>query len=198
MLRKFNPWYDLPSRSHFSHVAILALYSETCEKLEALLRSDEVEYYSSTADFWSSDATEPHLGYTIHYLNKQMWELQSACLQLYYTPEDHTDINLKQALAHTIEKWHLNANNVVVLTTDNATNICLACESFEWRHLSCFGHNLDLAVQNGLADHGIERILCACMQTSCCCLFLWLEKKKTVVGRTRKERFTKAQAESRC
>ena len=64
----------------------------------------EVEYYSSTADLWSSDAMEPYLGYANHYLNKQTWELQSACLQVHYTPEDHTGINLKQALAHTIEE----------------------------------------------------------------------------------------------
>ena len=43
---------------------------------------------------------ERYLGYTIHYLNKQTWELQSACLQVHYAPEDHTGINLKQAL-HT-------------------------------------------------------------------------------------------------
>ena len=159
---KFNPRYDLLSKNHFSHVAIPALYSETHEKLEALLRSDEVEYYSSTADLWSSDAMEPYLGYTIHYLNKRTWELQSACLQVHYTPEDHTGVNLKQALAHTIEEWHLNANNMVALTTDNARNICLACELLGWRHLNCFGHNLDLAVQKGLADYRIERVLHVC------------------------------------
>lgn len=53
MLRKFNPRYDLPSRNHFSRVVIPALYSETHEKLETMLKSDGVEYYSSTADLWS-------------------------------------------------------------------------------------------------------------------------------------------------
>ena len=72
MLRKFNPRYDIPSRNHFSQVAVPALYSETHEKLEALFRGDEiVEYFSSTIDLWSSDAMEPYLGYSIQYINKR-------------------------------------------------------------------------------------------------------------------------------
>ena len=73
---------------------------------------------------------EPYLGYTIHYFNKRTWELQSACLQVHYTPEDRTGVNLKQALAHTIEDWHLDAKEMVALTTEN---ICLACELLGWR-----------------------------------------------------------------
>ena len=104
MLRKFNPRYDLPSRNHFSRVVLPALYSETREKLETLLGGDEVEYFSSTTDLWSSDAMEPYLGDSIHYINKRTWELHSACLQGHYTPEDdHTGINLKEALALTID-----------------------------------------------------------------------------------------------
>ena len=99
---------------------------------------------------------EPYLGYSIHYINKRTWELRSACLQVHYTPEDHTGINLKEAFAHTIEEWYLDASKMVALTTDNARNICLACELLGWRHLNCFGHNLDLAVHKGLLDHKIE------------------------------------------
>ena len=138
MLRKFNPWYDLLSRNHFSRLVLPALYSETHEKLETLLGGDEVEYFSYTTDLRSSDAMEPYLGYSNHYINKRTWKLHSACQQVHYTPEDHTGINLKEALAHMIEEWHLDANKMVALTTDNARNMCLACELLSWRHLNCF------------------------------------------------------------
>ena len=128
MLRKFNPKYDLPSRNHFSRVALPAFYSETRKKMEASLTGDEIEYFSSTTDLWSLDIMEPYLGYSIRYINKRTWELWSACQQVRYTPEDHTGINLKEALAHTIEEWHLDASKMVALTTDNARNMCLACE----------------------------------------------------------------------
>ena len=55
-LRKFNPKYDLTSRNHFSRVMFPTLYSETHEKLGKLLGGDEIEYFSSTTDLWSSDA----------------------------------------------------------------------------------------------------------------------------------------------
>ena len=72
------------------------------------------------------------------------------------------DISVKEVLAHTIEEWHLDANKMVALTTDNTRNMCLACKLLGWRHLNCFGHNLDLAIQKGLADHRIEQVLCVC------------------------------------
>ena len=186
MLRKFNPRYDLPSRNHFSRVALPALYSETREKLEALLGGDEIEYFSSTTDLWSSDAMEPYLGYSIHYINKRTWELQSACLQVHYTPEDHTGINLKEALAHTIEEWHLDASKMVALTTDNARNMCLACELLGWRHLNCFGHNLDLAVQKGLADHRIERVLRVCRQVVAAFSYSWKRRRQMLEEQEKK------------
>ena len=93
-----------------------------------LLGGDEIESFPSTTDLWSSDAIEPYLGYSIHYINMRTWELLNAFLQVHYTPEDHTGINLKEALVQTIEEWHLDANKMVALTTDNARNMCLACE----------------------------------------------------------------------
>ena len=47
-------------------------YSETREKLEALLGGDKVEYFSSTTDLWSSVAIAPYLGYSIHGLFVQV------------------------------------------------------------------------------------------------------------------------------
>ena len=40
----------------------------------------------------------------------------------------------------------------MAITTDSGANIKLACELLGWQRLSCFGHNLDLAVNKGLDD----------------------------------------------
>ena len=115
LLRKFNPKYDLQSRNCFSWITLPALYSETHEKLETLLGRDEIKYFSSTTDLWLSNATEPYLGYSIHYINKRTRVLHSACLQVSYIPECHTTISLNKALAHTIEQWHLDASKMLAL-----------------------------------------------------------------------------------
>ena len=39
------------------------------------------------------------------------------------------------------------------------SNIKLACRLLEWRRLSCFGHNLDLAINKGIKDHRMDRVL---------------------------------------
>ena len=40
----------------------------------------------------------------------------------------------------------------MLITTDSSANIKLACELLGWQKLSCFGHNLDLAVNKSLND----------------------------------------------
>ena len=78
------------------------------------------------------------MGYSIRYIDMRTWELHSVCLQVYYTPEDHMGINLKEALAHIIEEWHLDANKMVALAPGNARNLYLAFKLLGWRHLNCF------------------------------------------------------------
>ena len=48
------------------------------------------------------------------------------------------------------------------VTTDSASNVKLACELLNWQRLSCFGHNLNLAISKGLNDSRVERALRVC------------------------------------
>ena len=57
----------------------------------------------------------------------------------------------------TLQQWKLEENRLVVMTTDSGSNIKAACEILGWACLSCFGHNLNLAVNKGLNDYHIER-----------------------------------------
>ena len=45
------------------------------------------------------------------------------------------------------------------ITTDSGSNIKLACDLLNWTRLSCFGHNLNLAVGKGLNDARVQRTL---------------------------------------
>ena len=98
MISRFNPRYDLPTRSYFSRIAIPALYHEVREDLQAKLKSVDMDHFSSTKDLWSSSAMESYLSYTIHYVTTS-WEFRSYCLQAHYMPEDHTGMNLQDALS---------------------------------------------------------------------------------------------------
>ena len=67
-------------------------------------------------------------------------------------PEAHTGSNLQDALTSSLDQWNLDAEKQVAITTDSSATIKLACELLDWQRLSCFGHNLDLAVHKGLDD----------------------------------------------
>ena len=85
-------------------------------------------------------------------------------------------MNLNEVLAASLDQWHLDADNQVAITTDSGINIKLACKLLGWQRLSCFGHNLDLAVNKGL-DDGSGYCIKKMLEDSCC-LFSKLEKKQ--------------------
>lgn len=118
--------------------------------------------FSGTTDFWTSTAGDSYFTYTCHYTDAQ-WEMQSFCLSTHYIPQDHTGENIKEALSATLLQWHLDQSKYIGITTDSGSNVKSTCERFvNWRRLSCFGHNLNLALEKGLNDGHLQRELHLC------------------------------------
>ena len=103
---------------------------------------------------------KPYLSYTIHYVDDD-WALQSLCLQTLYLPEDHTASNLGEGL-EALRSWSLDVTRQACITTDSASNIKQATEDLGWSHISCFGHNLNLAVSKALKDSCCVSTIGAC------------------------------------
>ncbi len=100
---------------------------------------------------WSSVNMTPYMSLTVHTITPD-WKLESKCLQTTYFPESHTADNLAAALRAALQEWQLDEKKLSAITTDNAANIYAAIRSLHWPWLNCFGHNLNLAVTNGLHD----------------------------------------------
>ena len=162
MVGRLNPRYQLPSRSYFSRTAIPALYSEVREDIEKRLVQHSA-YYSATTDMWTSGSTDPYISFTIHYINNN-WDMCSHCLATTCLIEDHTGENIKISLLDTLHEWNLDATKLVAITTDSGSNIKRACSLLQWTRISCFGHNLDLAIQKSLQDERVTRVLRICHQ----------------------------------
>ena len=158
LLKKMDPQYDLPSSKYFSKVAIPALYKETRQKLESVLK--EVGFFLPTADIWSSITAEPYISYTVHHINPD-WNRESKCLQTLFFPADHTAQNIAEILQDTLEQWGLKPKNQTCITTDNGSNfLCAVRSHLVWPYLSCFGHNLHLAISNSIKeDSRVQRAL---------------------------------------
>ena len=161
MLYKFNPRFQLPTRKHFTKVAIPSLVSQVRDKIEGLIAGRELEYFSTTTDLWTSVSGDPYITLTCHFIDSN-WVIKTYCLQTHYLPEDHTAINISEVLAETLQHWKLEESRLVGITTDSGSNVKAACEILGWLRLSCFGHNLNLAVNKGLNDSRVQRALRVC------------------------------------
>lgn len=65
--------------------------------------------------------------------------------------ERHTGCNLEAAIREMCNDWAIT-EKIVAITSDNAKNIKSAIKFLEKPHISCFAHNLHLAVKEGLPE----------------------------------------------
>ena len=133
MVRKLDCRYEIPSRKYFSKNALPSLYVATYQKIADSMKG--LDYFSITADMWSSGKMEPYLAVTIHYIDRD-WNLKSHCLQTLFVPEDHTAENLAPLLRTTLDSWCLLENRLACITTDNGSNIIAAMRILKWDRLA--------------------------------------------------------------
>ena len=157
LLKTLDSRYELPSRAHFSRSVIPGLYAATKQKVAQKVAC--AKYFAATTDMWSSIGLTPYMSFTLHFINED-WELNSFALAAHFLPEDHIADCLVDALEETMSEWKLTPNNLVCLTTDSGSDIVSAAKKLDWTRLSCFGHNLDLAITKALSkDRRCERAL---------------------------------------
>ena len=124
MVSKLNPRYKIPSRKHFSEYEIPALYSLIKEsKVKPVLA--QAGCYSTTTDLWTSGSCDPYITFTIHLIDEE-WNLVSFCLETVPLYEDHTGQNIGDAVLDILENWGLDKDKLVVVTTDNGSNVVVA------------------------------------------------------------------------
>ena len=78
---------------------------------------------------------------------------------------------------NTLASRHLEPKQLVSITTDSASNIRLACQLLKWKRLSCFGRNLDLAINKGLDDQCIDRVINLCRKVVAAFSHSWKRKR---------------------
>jgi len=70
---------------------------------------------------------------------------------------------LGEALQDGLQAWGVGEDKVVCNTIDNGANIVAAVCDLKWPWISCFGHNLNLAVNNAL-NKETDRAFGVCRQ----------------------------------
>ena len=101
----------------------------------------------------------PYISFTLYFINEE-WQLKSFVLSTSFLPKNHTAEVLAEALEEVMSEWNLNSDCLVSLTTDSGTNIVAAARKLHWTRLSCFRHNLNLAITKALSrDKRCDRAL---------------------------------------
>ncbi|XP_062292961.1 E3 SUMO-protein ligase ZBED1-like [Scomber scombrus] len=147
MLATLDAQYEPPGRKYFSETAIPKLYNQLRGEITSELK--EANFVALTTDMWSSINMSPYMSITAHYVSKD-WTLKSKCLETAFAPESHTAAVLAEALQDGLQAWGVGEEKVACITSDNGANIVAAVRDLKWPWISCFGHNLNLAVNNAL------------------------------------------------
>ena len=159
LVAKLDPKYNLPSRKYFSKQEIPSLFAQV--RTDVMKKVSEANYYAATTDLWTSSCNHPYLSYTVHFINNE-WKMCSFCLDTVPLFEDHTGQNLAEAFQDILRNWELDSDNLVGITTDNGSNFVSGMELLGWTRVSCFGHNLNLAVNPALKISRVQRVIRKC------------------------------------
>ena len=65
-------------------------------------------------------------------------------------PERHTGEHVADRLRQAATEWEISDERVSAIVRDNAANMRVAVEEVGWEDVCCFGHTLQLAINNGL------------------------------------------------
>ena len=149
MAKRF-PQYDICSRTHLLSL-IDKLYEERRGNL--LTELSQIPSLAITTDLWTSVANDSYLSLTAHFISLN-WELKHVVLGTFPMPEgeSHSADTIEAKLKELLESWNVN-RKVMCCVTDNAKNIVNACSQLGLPNLSCFGHNINLALKAGTDQH---------------------------------------------
>ena len=173
MISTFDSRYEMPGWTRIALPSLCALVKQRVKQDVSALQC-----FSATTDMWSSVGMQPYMSYTTNYIDSD-WQLQNKCLQTQFLPEDHTGINLAEAMEAALSLWDLDAANQICLTTDNGSNIVSSAGILDWSRLSCFGHNLHLSVTKAIQDDSrCSRALGVCRKIVSSFSMSWKRKRE--------------------
>ena len=160
MISKLNPRYQLPSRKHFSDYEIPRMYSDVRDNV-VVPRLSQANSFAATTDMWTSGSNDAYITVTVHFINNE-WELCAYCLETVPMFSDHTGPNIADTISAILDNWDLSKDKLVAATTDSGSNIVSAFRILNAIRISCFGHNLDLAIKRGLDSIRVKRAIGRC------------------------------------
>ncbi|XP_077270860.1 zinc finger BED domain-containing protein 4-like [Temnothorax americanus] len=150
-VRIVAPLYTVPCRK-----TITMRSDEKYELLSSIIKTmlSKVKHLCLTTDIWTEPFnTRSYIGITVHYINFEAMRLECISLGIKELEKSHNAEYISTIISEVLDEWHINADAVVAVVTDNASNMAKAIrDTFgHQKHMGCFAHTLNLAVQDAIA-----------------------------------------------
>ena len=156
LINTLEPRYQHLSRKYLSESLLPKMYNDLTSQLTSELAG--VRNVALTHDMWTSISTESYGTVTAHYINAA-WEMRSVVLQTRKAEAQHTSENIADDLQKASTEWGLDQKPTPYIVTDNAANEVKAIKMLKWLHVSCMGHNINLAVRAALAIPRVNTVV---------------------------------------
>ena len=149
---ELDPTFQLPVKKTIRKYLDIE-YQEKKETVRNLL--SQQPSVALTTDIWSSRARQGYITVTSHFIDEK-WNMRRGVLATHYMPESHTGENIAKRILEFLIK------EVAGISHDNAANMKLAARQLDVPSTLCFGHTLQLAIQEGLSHPTTTECLKSC------------------------------------
>ncbi len=149
-----NPLYKVPGRNTIkSHLKFL--YDDAKQKFIAKTSGS---FAAFTTDLWTSIGACGYITLTSHSISAE-WKLSTEVMATRPLDVAHTGVNIAATIKEVQVEFEVT--KLSGMTTDNASNMTVACREMDIIHIKCFSHSLQLAVSKALKDNDIRKTLAA-------------------------------------
>ncbi|GFR68259.1 zinc finger BED domain-containing protein 4 [Elysia marginata] len=140
---------DLPDRKSISNTLVPKLVEE--RKTQVKKELETVSTVALTLETWTYRESQAFLTMTAHCI-KDTWAMNSYVLETLDYSEEKTETNVASNLKRITDEWGLTGNVIVLLSNlpDEVLSSAIAVNG--WEEFSCFGHSLNLVVNNAIAS----------------------------------------------
>lgn len=160
LVHLLDPKYVLPSADTLKNKLLSQMYIKTSEELRKKLEG--IKYVSITTDIWTSSSNESYICVSCHFIDLN-FTIGRAILATTQMDESHTGENIAKVIKEICVKWGI-FDKISCIVTDNAANMLKACEVLQKRHMPCFAHTMNLAVQENFKKTNIQPVIKKCKE----------------------------------
>ena len=155
-IHELAPTFQLPVKKTIRKYLDIE-YQEKKETVRNLLYQQPS--VALTTDIWSSRARQGYITVTSHFIDEK-WNMRRGVLATHHMPESHIGENIAKRILET--KAEFLIKEVAGTSHDNAANMKLAARQLDVSSTLCFGHTLQLAIQEELSHPSTTECLKSC------------------------------------